>query len=68
MTIQRRAPDAPHVPLEHELRRAYEAAQHLVEALEVASLGAAYFEATQLRQRIFMELQALNERQVGDRH
>ena len=76
MTIRHAPTPAPHVPLAHELLRAYQLAKSLAEALEVA-LPAAHHEAVQLRERIFeawaatgqvVEAFAVAKGQVGESH
>lgn len=56
----------PHAATDAELRRAYATAQQLVERLEVADLRFLHRVAVAVREEVFLELLALNERQVGD--
>lgn len=53
--------DRPHTPVAHELRRAYELAKSLAEALEVANLRAAHAEAVRLREVVFEAWAALGD-------
>jgi hypothetical protein len=58
---RRLPPKAPHVVQDHELRRCYDLAKRLAEALDVADLPGLHHQAVDIRERVFGQINQLAE-------